>query len=67
MAAVLTKGLTTVRSEFNRVWPGRDKATDGWLGDSSHSSSTSGHNPDITGRSEYRDGDAKNEESDQQD
>ena len=61
MAAVLTKGLTTVRSEFNRVWPGRDKATDGWLGDSSHSSSTSGHNPDITGRSEYRDGDAKNE------
>lgn len=57
MAAVLTKGLTRVRAEINEVWPDRDKATDGWLGDSSHSSSTSGHNPDRTGRSEYRDGD----------
>lgn len=61
MAWVLTRGLTTWRAEINRVFPTRDKATDGSKGDSSHSSSTSGHNPDITGRAEYRDGDAKDE------
>jgi peptidoglycan hydrolase-like protein with peptidoglycan-binding domain len=61
MAAVLTKGLTRVRGEFNEVWPERDKATDGWLGDSSHSGSTSGHNPDRTGRAEYKDGDSLDE------
>lgn len=61
MAAVLTKGLTRVRAEFNDVFSARDKATDGWLGDSSHSGSTSGHNPDITGRAEYRDGDSLDE------
>lgn len=61
MAAVLTRGLTTWRGEINAVFPNRDKATDGWLGDSSHAGGTSGHNPDITGRAEYRDGDAKDE------
>lgn len=59
--AVLTRGLTTVRAEINRVFSGRDKATDGWLGDSSHSGLVSGHNPDISGRAEYRDGDSKDE------
>lgn len=61
MAAVLTRGLTTWRGEINNAFPTRDKATDGWLGDSSHSGSTSGHNPDRTGRAEYRDGDSKDE------
>jgi peptidoglycan hydrolase-like protein with peptidoglycan-binding domain len=61
MAAVLTKGLTRVRAEFNEVFSTRDKATDGWLGDSSHSSGTSGHNPDRTGRAEYKDGDSLDE------
>jgi hypothetical protein len=61
MAAVLTKGLTKVRAEFNTVFEDREKFTDGWLGDSSHASGTSGHNPDRTGRAEYRDGDSLDE------
>jgi hypothetical protein len=58
---VLTIGLQTVRSEFNTVFPKRDKASDGWIGDQRHQAGTSGHNPDITGRAEYRDGDKLDE------
>lgn len=61
MAWVLTRGLTTWRNEINTTFPNREKYTDGSVGDSSHSGSTSGHNPDRTGRAEYRDGDAKDE------
>lgn len=61
MAPVLTRGLKTFSDELDATFPNRDKATDGWIGDSSHSSSTSGHNPDRTGRAEYKDGDAKDE------
>lgn len=59
--AVLTRGLTTVRAEFNSVFPDRDKSSDGWIGDQAHQGSVSGHNPDKTGRAEYKDGDAKDE------
>lgn len=61
MAAVLTRGLTTFSAELDRTFPNREKFTDGWIGDESHSSSTSGHNPDKTGKAEYKDGDSKNE------
>ncbi len=61
MAWVLTRGLRTWFDEIDRVFPNRDKATDGTKGDSSHSGSTSGHNPDITGKAEFRDGDSKDE------
>jgi hypothetical protein len=61
MAWVLTRGLKTFSAELDAVFPNREKYTDGSIGDSSHSGSTSGHNPDRTGNAEYRDGDAKDE------
>lgn len=58
---ILTRGLMTVRTEFNLVFKIRDKRSDGSIGDQAHATGTSGHNPDRTGRAEYKDGDAKNE------
>lgn len=61
MAAVLTIGLTTVRSEFNSVFPGRDKRSDGWIAGGGHTTVNTGHVGDRTGKAEYRDGDALDE------
>lgn len=61
MSWVLTRGLATVRAEFNEVFPNRDKASDGSIGDQAHQTGSSGHNPDLTGRAEHRDGDALDE------
>jgi len=60
---VLTKSLTQLRTDFNNSFPGRDKGTDGWIGDEAHQQETSGHNPDDTPgvKAEYSDSDSKPE------
>jgi hypothetical protein len=47
--ATLVPSLDALRSEFNRNFPRRDKASDGWIGDAAHQSGTSDHNPDSRG------------------
>lgn len=61
-AWVVTPGMKTVQTAFNQAFPNRDKTSDGTIGDLAHQNeSASSHNPDITGRAEWKDGDSKNE------
>jgi hypothetical protein len=46
--AILTLGLQNLRRQVDAVFPGRDKKSDGWIGDQAHQLNTSGHNPDDT-------------------
>lgn len=41
----LAGALEQLRSQFNNAYPGRDKASDGWIGDADHASRDSDHNP----------------------
>jgi hypothetical protein len=41
----IAKALDTLRAQVNGQWPTRNKASDGWIGDISHSSRASDHNP----------------------
>lgn len=53
--AVLAPALARLRSEVNKKWPRRDRSSDGWIGDTSHSRSGmpenggSDHNPNRRG------------------
>ncbi|WP_305782554.1 hypothetical protein [Symbioplanes lichenis] len=58
---VLVPCLVSLRTEFNKLAPSRDKASDGSIGDTSHAASSSDHNPDETGNTPYEDADSKNE------
>lgn len=58
---ILVPSLVSLRNEFNRLAPNRDKASDGSIGDTSHAASPSDHNPDETGRTPYEDSDRSNE------
>lgn len=49
MAAYLNPALTNFRATVNRRWPGRDKTSDGWIGDERHQKTDSDHNPDQDG------------------
>lgn len=42
--------LVELRSEINSEWPGRDKSTDGALGDAAHAARKSEHNPEKAGK-----------------
>lgn len=47
--ATLTKGGVRLRAQIDRRWPGRDRRSDGWIGDRAHSARASQHNPDKNG------------------
>lgn len=46
MAYFLARSLEALRSQANARWPNRDRSSDGWIGDTSHSARKSDHNPD---------------------
>lgn len=58
---ILVPALASLRDEFNRLSPGRDKRSDGSIGDRAHADSSSDHNPDETGETPYEDADSTNE------
>jgi hypothetical protein len=58
---ILVPSLVSLRNEFNRLSPGRDKASDGSIGDAAHAQTPSDHNPDETGSTPFEDADNINE------
>lgn len=44
----LAKSLVELRKEVDEFSPNRDRSSDGWIGDASHASRNSDHNPWIT-------------------
>lgn len=42
----LAPALRQLQREVDALWPGRDRASDGWIGDASHQARPSDHNPD---------------------
>lgn len=42
-------GLVTLKKQFDKRFPGRDKRSDGWIGDAAHRARTSQHNPNKRG------------------
>ncbi|MFC3504794.1 hypothetical protein ACFOOK_28035 [Micromonospora krabiensis] len=48
MSWVVAPNIKALFASVNKLAPGRDKASDGTVGDLAHQSGTSGHNPDDT-------------------
>lgn len=53
MSYFLAPALVQLRSECDRMFPNRDRSSDGWIGDASHAARPSDHNPcwSCSGRS----------------
>lgn len=49
MSYYLAPSLAKLRDEVNASWPGRSKASDGWIGDRAHRNRKSDHNPNSRG------------------
>lgn len=47
--ARLVPALVQLRAQINALYPKRDKASDGWVGDTAHAARVSDHNPDSNG------------------
>jgi hypothetical protein len=58
---ILVPCLHRLLFEFDRIAPGRDRASDGAIGDPAHRLRLSDHNPDETGKVPVRDADRLNE------
>lgn len=58
---VLVPCLVQLRTDLNELCPGRDKTSDGALGDPAHQARVSDHNDDEVGRVPIRDADSKHE------
>ena len=49
MKIQLSKAAIQLREQFDDAYPSRDRASDGWLGDTRHAARKSDHNPDEQG------------------
>ena len=47
--ARLAYALAQLRTQVNTAFPGRNKASDGWIGDAAHAATNSEHNPNRAG------------------
>ena len=45
----LSKSAIQLREQIDDAFPGRDKTSDGWIGDTRHAARKSDHNPDAQG------------------
>jgi len=49
MKPQLSKAAQQLREQFDDTFPGRDRTSDGWIGDTRHAARPSDHNPDAEG------------------